>query len=173
MMIPTPDGDIVLNLEKNNFLAAGFNIKNDRKETVSYEPGLFYQGEIDGQPGSFAAISFFDDEVVAVINTIGNKKYVVGQSNALRRESYLVYDAAQATAPSIDCMSESLPGYIEKSSHINLPKLEQRAADGCVNAYFNWAIAYTIIKVVPLSCQLYQRSIQCSVCSICERRHQC
>ncbi|MBL0109407.1 MAG: hypothetical protein IPP42_00450 [Saprospiraceae bacterium] len=58
MMIPTPDGDIVLNLEKNNFLAAGFNIKNDRKETVSYEPGLFYQGEIDGQPGSFAAISF-------------------------------------------------------------------------------------------------------------------
>nr|MBP7924642.1 hypothetical protein [Saprospiraceae bacterium]MBP9746259.1 hypothetical protein [Saprospiraceae bacterium] len=36
MMIPTPDGDIVLNLEKNNFLAAGFNIKNDRKETVSY-----------------------------------------------------------------------------------------------------------------------------------------
>ncbi|MGB2848685.1 MAG: hypothetical protein WBB93_14010, partial [Saprospiraceae bacterium] len=69
MMIPTPDGDIVLNLEKNNFLAAGFNIKNDRKETVSYKPGLFYQGEIDGQPGSFAAISFFDDEVVAVINT--------------------------------------------------------------------------------------------------------
>ncbi|MBK9929116.1 MAG: fibronectin type III domain-containing protein [Saprospiraceae bacterium] len=136
MMIPTPDGDIVLNLEKNNFLAAGFNIKNDRKETVSYEPGLFYQGEIDGQPGSFAAISFFDDEVVAVINTIGNKKYVVGQSNALRRESYVVYDAAQATAPSIDCMSESLPGYIEKSSHISLPKLEQRVADGCINVYF-------------------------------------
>ena len=140
--LPTPDHDIKLNLEKNDIFAEGFFVSTDKEKSVPYSKGVHYKGKIDGQPESVVAISFFDNEVIAVINETNGNKFVVGQSNALRRGSFVVYNADQAQAPAIDCMSESLPGYADYVNKIKMPTaLEQRAAGGCVNIYFELGLS--------------------------------
>ncbi|MEP7321156.1 MAG: fibronectin type III domain-containing protein [Saprospiraceae bacterium] len=135
--LPTPDHDLKLNLVKNEIFADGFFVSTDKEKSVNYTGGLHYKGQIEGQPGSIVAISFFDNEVIAVINETDGNKYVVGQSSALRRGSFAVYNTAEVDAPAIGCLSESLPGYSDYVNQIKMPTaLEQRAAGGCVNIYF-------------------------------------
>jgi PKD repeat protein len=46
-----------------------FSIQNSSgKENVSYDKALYYQGIIEGEPGSIAAISFFDNNIIGVIS---------------------------------------------------------------------------------------------------------
>jgi hypothetical protein len=140
--LPGPDHDMKLNLEKNDIFAEGFYVSTDKEKSVPYAKGVHYKGKIEGQPESVVAISFFDNEVIAVINESNGNKFVVGQSNAFRRGSFVVYNADQAVAPAIDCMSESLPGYADYVNKIKMPSaLEQRAAGGCVNIYFELGLS--------------------------------
>ena len=135
--LPTPDKDLKLTLEKNNFLAEGFFVSTDKEKSVVYNPGMHYKGKIVGEANSLVAISFYDNEVMAVINESNGTQYTVGSSSAFRRGSFVAYNATKADAPSIDCKSESLPGYKNASTMIKMPTaLESRAAGGCVNIYF-------------------------------------
>ncbi|MEO5583242.1 MAG: fibronectin type III domain-containing protein [Saprospiraceae bacterium] len=145
--LPTPDHDLKLNLVKNEIFSDGFFVSTDKEKSVPYTAGLHYKGQIEGQPGSIVAISFFDNEVIAVVNETDGNKYVIGQTSSLRRGSFAVYNASDSEAPAIGCLSESLPGYAEYVNNIKMPTaLEQRAAGGCVNIYFELGLSAYINK---------------------------
>jgi len=133
--LPTPDGYLPLSLSPTHLFSDGFILSTDQDKSLPFTPGLHYNGHIEGQPGSLVAISFFEDEVVAVINSTGGNQYTVGKSKAFRRGSFVVYDASKTTAPSISCHSEALPNYQAKLKELHKPGLEQRNAAGCVNIY--------------------------------------
>lgn len=133
--LPTPDGDLNLSLTPTHLFSEGFILSTDKEKSIPFSPGLHYNGHIEGQPGSMVAISFFEDEVVAVVNSNNGNQYTVGKSNAFRRGSFVIYDANKITAPSMTCHSEALPNYQAKLSELHRPGLEQRSAAGCVNIY--------------------------------------
>lgn len=134
--LPTAEGDIKLNLVRNIIHSQDFILNTDKAKNLHFTPGLHYKGIIDGQPNSIVAISFFDEEVTAMVNTTDGKKIVVGHTNAFRRKTFAVYDASQVDGPGMDCSSEGLPNYEERLSSINQKVLEQRSAAKCVRIYF-------------------------------------
>lgn len=136
LSIPTPDRGLSLKLEKSEIFADGFYVSTDKEKKVSYNRGLHYRGTIEGDPNSVVAISMFDDEVAGVINTSSGEKFVIGKSSSLRNKTFMVFDANKSDAPEINCLSEELPTYSKESQLVNVKKLEQRVAGGCVNIYF-------------------------------------
>jgi len=134
--LPTAEGDIKLNLVRNNIFSEDFILNTDKERNIKFTPGLHYKGTIDGQPHSIVAISFFDDEVTAIINTTDGKQFVVGHTNAFRRETFVVYDASKVNGPALGCDSEKLPNYEERLASINQKVIEQRSASKCVRIYF-------------------------------------
>lgn len=134
--LPTPEGDIKLDLVQNNILTEDFILNTDKEKNIPFKSGLHYKGHIDGQPNSLVAVSFFDDEVAAVVNTYDGKQFVVGNSSAFRRGSFVVYDASKVQGPNIECNSEALPNYQERLNSIDSKVLEQRSAAKCVRMYF-------------------------------------
>lgn len=134
--LPTAAGDLKLNLVQNKIFTEDFILNTDKATNLPYSRGLHYKGHVEGQPNSMVAISFYDDEVAAVVNTVEGNKFVVGHSNAFRRESFVVYDASKISGPAMDCSSEELPNYEERLHSIKQQVLEQRSADKCVRIYF-------------------------------------
>ncbi len=133
--LPTPDGELNLSLTKTHLFSEGFILSTDKEKSIPFSPGFHYSGQIDGQPGSVAAVSFFEDDVVAIIHSNSGNQYTVGKSPALRRGSFVVYDASKTKAPAMSCHSEELPDYQKTLSLLKKPGLEQRNAAGCVNIY--------------------------------------
>jgi len=134
--LPTAEGDIKLNLVRNNIFSEDFILNTDKERNIKFTPGLHYKGTIDGQPQSIVAISFFDDEVTAIVNTTDGKQFIVGHTNAFRRETFVVYDASKVSGPALGCDSENLPNYEERLASINQKVIEQRSAAKCVRIYF-------------------------------------
>ncbi len=70
-----------LELVKVDLLAEGFALGTlgvNAQENVSYQPGLHYRGIVRGNPNSLAAVSIFDDGVMAMI-TDGASSYELGK----------------------------------------------------------------------------------------------
>ncbi|MEP7266494.1 MAG: fibronectin type III domain-containing protein [Saprospiraceae bacterium] len=135
--IPVYDRDIHLKLEKNEIFADGFKLSTEKGNQINFKGGIHYKGIIVGEPSSTVAISFYDDEVTAIINDESGSKYVLGNSNALKNNSFLIYRVSETSgAPVFNCMAESLPDYNEKLKSVQIPRLEQRVSGGCVYIYF-------------------------------------
>ncbi len=135
--IPTPNETIRVKLKRNELFSDDFTLRTDKEKNIPFTPGLHYHGEIEGQPESTVAISFFEHEVAAVFHTQQGAQYSIGESSNFRRGSFVVYDASNAEAPAIDCLAETLPDYHRKAEEvIKKQNLEQRALAGCVNIYF-------------------------------------
>lgn len=83
---------LVRNQGLNDLLVTTQEIGRDQIP-YPYRRGAYYQGVIEGQAGSWAAISFFDNDIMGlVVNSAGT--YVIGQSNLHRTiaDEYIVYN---------------------------------------------------------------------------------
>ena len=125
-----------LELVKVNILGANFQVMESATgKATTYTPGAYYRGIIEGKSNSFAAFSFFEDEVMGLISleeenlVIGKLK---GDNPALE---HVVYKDAQVFKNQ-DWACETPddgPDYTADQLETNV---EFRSADPCVGIYF-------------------------------------
>ncbi len=99
------------------------SISNERKmKSEEYIPGIYYNGIINGDEKSVAAISIFQDEVIGIIsNSEGN--YNLGQNKTITdKKSYILYNDSEILlqnnfiCPSGDAMDKFYKGNQNPSS---------------------------------------------------------
>ncbi len=133
MVIPTLDGDIEIELIANQVLTEDFVLSTDKQRNLYYNPGLYYKGVIKGKSNSVVAISLFDDDVMGVISEKGVGNLVMGTSNALRRNTFMLFNDGDIDQPEFKCNTEELPNWTEE---IKPGALRSQVAVKCINVYF-------------------------------------
>ncbi len=131
-------GDLELELVKVNIFSDDFSVVESGTETpAEVEQGIHYRGIIKGDPSSFAAVSIFENEVVALItpsNSDGN--LVIGklQEDDAEAQHILYHDKAVAEQEDFICGTpDSEVGYSIEDLHATM---ETREAAKCVRIYF-------------------------------------
>lgn len=76
LVIPTEDGgSYTISLARYDYFTNDFEVhaigKNESDTKFDYTPGLYYSGIVKGMPGSFAAFSFFNNEVYGIFSIPG------------------------------------------------------------------------------------------------------
>lgn len=116
--VPVPPmGSVVLELEQREIFGSFLPVYARNAagaETVVYTPGLYYRGKIRGEAGSVAAVSFFQDEIIAVFSdsrgnmVLGNKTDDKGLPLA---DQLVVYNDRDLDLPfEIKCSADALNG---------------------------------------------------------------
>ncbi len=95
----TQNNSIELELVQVNIKMRDFRIKSfpDNAEKQIPDGGLHYRGRVKGIPDSWAAFSFFDDNVMGLISTAGGD-YVLGairNANKTFASKYVLYNDAE------------------------------------------------------------------------------
>jgi Metallo-peptidase family M12/Fibronectin type III domain/SprB repeat/Reprolysin family propeptide len=82
LRIPMTDGELTLELEAASIFADNFTLTEavgqNTNRKYAYPKGLYYRGAISGKPGSVAAISIFDNEIIGVLADKVNGNMVIG-----------------------------------------------------------------------------------------------
>lgn len=82
LSLTTSRGNMSLLLTQQQVLTDDFSVvTSDNDQRYDYTPGLYYRGIIDGDPNSFAAVSIFGEEIIAIIFPKGKEAYIVGKVN--------------------------------------------------------------------------------------------
>ncbi|MCB0543315.1 MAG: fibronectin type III domain-containing protein [Lewinellaceae bacterium] len=108
-IIPNAYGsDLELELVKTDILAPGFSVGelgDQAEDNVSYQPGLHYRGIVRGKPGSLAALSVFDGDLMAMA-VDGEDVYQLGKMED-GSEQYILYRTRDLKAASpFQCLAE-------------------------------------------------------------------
>jgi len=94
MIVPTAAGDLHLQLTQQRNMTDDFSVKSSSTgEAVPYQPGLYYRGIVKGDANSIAAVSIFEDEVIAMVsNDEGN--FVIGKIDGKEyaKDEYIIYN---------------------------------------------------------------------------------
>lgn len=108
-----------VNITTDDFKAGTFS-GNGAVNYVNYTPGLYYRGIIKGDNGSFAAVSIFEDFVMAVIsNNSGNWNLSSIKGNgSLYSDNYVFYhDASVIAKKEFSCgVNDENPLFDKRSS---------------------------------------------------------
>ncbi len=132
LSLPTPDGNITVLLTQQDNLTEDFTVINSKTNLPEpYQSGLYYRGIIKGDANSIAALSIFQDEVIAMVsNDAGN--YVIGKMGGAEysKDAYIIYNDADLKksnpfecstddgnplariGPSTDAPADVMPGYV-------------------------------------------------------------
>ncbi len=111
LRIPTDIGVLEVSLVKINLFADGFTITASNNESVknAIDKGVHYQGIVNGQNESIAAISIFTDEVIGTIST-KNGNYVIGKIKGNNKlNQHVVYnDQRVSYKPKLGCDTKNI-----------------------------------------------------------------
>lgn len=139
LILPYKNATITLELVKVEIFASDFKVFTDvdGDNPASYHPGYYYQGVLKDNPGSVAAFSFFDNNVVGLIAT-GTDNIVVGRrlgkENA--EKSYIIYsDRDFINKPSASCATYDDPGYAPMLNAL-LGNTTALRTENCVRIYY-------------------------------------
>lgn len=139
--LPTPDGPMVLELEKWQPLADGFKVMCATKGAVALPPGLHYRGRVQGDNHSVAGLSIFGDELMATVSD-AQGTVVLGRLKHSEAGIHVIYEDRDLRAPpTFTCGTEYTGGAIHPS------ELQGRAGDRtirCVKLY--WEADYPIFQ---------------------------
>ena len=94
MVIPTADGNLILELTQQRNLTDNFCVKaSGTGEVVPYQPGLYYRGIVKGNANSLAAISVFENEIIGMVST-DDGNYVIGKMDGkgFASNEYIIYN---------------------------------------------------------------------------------
>jgi len=124
LSLPLTSGNQVqIELVKVDIYAPGHAVTNSDNLPIAWEEGVYYRGVVKNMPGSIAAVSFLDGEVIAMLSgpRIGNYTLgALGQEN-LDRTHILYQNNDLIQPPSLGCQTpddggiyttEQLTGYL-------------------------------------------------------------
>ena len=122
LVLPKPQGGYyVINLARYDYLSSGFKVATDAggKETAyNYERGLYYRGVVEGEPGSIAAFSFFNNEVSGIFSVPGVGNMVMHPNSLVTEDAgnpaYILFNDADLLIKQEGpiCSADELPDYI-------------------------------------------------------------
>lgn len=138
LKVPYKGHYLTLKLIKSTFLDnASFSTESSiGKENFNYNKGLYYYGIVENSMNSLAAISFFDNNIIAVISTPSEGNIVIGKSilTHFASEEYIIYnDKDMLIENNYSCGIENLKQQVE-SQHIE-PKKTRAYTTKCVKFY--------------------------------------
>ena len=129
LLIPNPSGgNFVVELAQYASVTGSFSVDGDdgvKRTTIDYTHGLHYRGVVNGQPGSIAAFSFFNNQVYGIFSIpgVGNFSIVPNTlvSKIIGDEHYILYnDADLLIAPEgPGCSTDALPALPEAFKSAN------------------------------------------------------
>lgn len=127
---------VTFDMHSAKILTDKFSVVNEKKEKITYTPGLYYQGTVAGINHSLAAFSMFDNSVMAVFSYHG-ENYVLGvwndKSNVLKNIYILYKDSEIKFARDFKCGSDNLP---QNKSHGSINTGDQLLSNQCIKIYF-------------------------------------
>ncbi|MBC7866954.1 MAG: hypothetical protein H7X88_05415 [Gloeobacteraceae cyanobacterium ES-bin-316] len=105
--------DWQLELKPSDIFSKGFFVKTSDDQPFAYDKNtaLHYKGSISGQPGSFAAVSILENEIVAVLaDKNGNINIgLVKSEDGVEKNTHIIFRESDIKAPNpFTCASESL-----------------------------------------------------------------
>jgi len=107
---------IKVELAENQILSDDFMVTGkttDGEQPFNYQPGLYYKGKIVGHPNSWAAISFFDNEIIGVVSfNSGSGNFVIGHyqpDDNYAATAHIIYSDTQLLIQNnFDCHTNSI-----------------------------------------------------------------
>lgn len=129
LVLPNPQGgNFVINLARYDFTSSGFKLAteaNGKEIPMEYVPGLHYRGVIEGIPGSFAAFSFFNNEVSGMFSISGVGNYIMTPNLVASMDdfnpNYVLYNDKDVTIPRLGpvCGTDKLPDFSTLKDKVN------------------------------------------------------
>ena len=132
LTLPWRGSQLRIDLYQASVLAENFSIITSEQKTPAYIPGVYYRGIIQDKPGTLAAVSFFEDEVIGVISDpeTGNLNLGRLQDAGNLLEYVLFNDQDLPEKPHFECLDLERPGWPDKK-HPSQPEVT-----GCVQVFF-------------------------------------
>lgn len=123
LTLPYKNGQvIVLDLVQVNLFAEGFAVKTSESNgaAVDYVPGVYYQGIVQGNQNSIAAISIFEDEIMGIVSTEQDGNINIGRYGEGAQDDYMIYSDRDilVTPESAGCATPDDPEYIDEFHQI-------------------------------------------------------
>ena len=133
LVFQTAEGPVKLDLLQNKVLADDFLLRksSDRKNAVSYDSGLFYNGIVSGDLHSLASVSIFEDEIMVFIHK-GVLNTVIGKLKDSK--VHIAYNDNDLTQDfELDCSTEDDgEGYSKEMLSFD----ETRTVGDCIRVYY-------------------------------------
>ena len=145
LRIPINNNTIQVDLYKANIFTPDFSVTSAGSNggAVNYTPGLHYQGIINGDNNSIAAISIFDNEVMALISTPSAGNFVIGRLENNRSNLHVIYNDADLTSrPAMECATLADNGTYTPQE-LQLPANRGMMVN-CIRLY--WEVNYNIFQ---------------------------
>ncbi|MBS1922823.1 MAG: fibronectin type III domain-containing protein [Bacteroidetes bacterium] len=145
LRIPINNNVVQVDLYKANIFTPDFSVTSAGSNggAVNYTPGLHYQGIINGDNNSIAAISIFDDEVMALISTPADGNFVIGRLENNRSNLHVIYNDADLTSrPAMECATLADNGTYTPQE-LQLPANRGMMVN-CIRLY--WEVNYNIFQ---------------------------
>ncbi len=116
-----------------------FLVTTEDDKPVNYTPGVYYRGIIDGEEGSLAAISIFDNEVFALVNSRRTGTMVIGKLGDVRDNEHVCYfERDMLVSDNFECGTEEPDYSPEELRLLNemAASVGSRDVNKCVRVYF-------------------------------------
>lgn len=134
MSFPFEDGELTVELVKENILTTDFQVETD-KGVKAYTPGVYYQGIIKGDNNSVVAFSFFNNDIVGVASTNELGNIVLGKTkNSQDFVSYSDYKLKPKNP--FACSTEELPENANKYISYKPSNKKTSLTTNCIRVYF-------------------------------------
>jgi Metallo-peptidase family M12/Secretion system C-terminal sorting domain/Reprolysin family propeptide len=137
-VLPYKGKSIVLEMVQKSVLNPDFQVSiHHSAQKFTYQQGLYFRGNVKGEPQSLVALSFFDNEIYGMISTENDGNIVLGRiEKENNRKTYIVYsDRNLFRKTPISCQNpiveesqlENLPKQLHKNGNLNI--------DHCFRSY--------------------------------------
>ncbi len=139
LSLKTTKGDITLQLTQHKLFTDNFTAVTSEAPDLplDYAPGLYYRGIVDGDPNSFAAISIFQNEIIAMAFPKGGEAFILGKVNNSSGKHIGYYETDLIPAQNFSCGSDV--SMIANNDFGDLQKLgttiSNYKVDKCVRVY--------------------------------------
>src|SRR5436190_2751424 len=140
MELPTETGTLTVDLERTDITTDDFSVVvASTGSATNYLPGAHYQGMIRGVPGSLAAISVFEDEVMGIISDASGDR-ILGRLEGDSEGNHVFYRESdlRATSGAI-CGTSDEEHFSKQPTDQGAPKTVK-----CVRFY--WEVNYDIFQ---------------------------
>lgn len=141
LTFPYKNGELTVELFKENIFVEGFDVIDQNKTKLDYHPGVYYRGIVKNNVHSIAAFSFFKNRVYGLASIVGGGNIVVGKLKT--NSHYISYTDNTLTKDNpFHCGVENIPENQNKAPQYstNMDEQSRGQGDACVKIYYE--IAY-------------------------------
>ncbi|MGB3948320.1 MAG: M12 family metallo-peptidase [Bacteroidia bacterium] len=137
LKLPVSETDVVtLELHQSKVMSDDFVLSTDKKQSVKYIPGVYYQGTVNNQYKSIAGISLFNNNVMGVF-TFNGHNYILGlweNGQNINKNIYVLFKESDIKNPTeFKCATNDALEFVKKNKSGGNPNVQ---SNNCIKIYF-------------------------------------